>query len=384
MSATTVVTTATAPSSTTASTPTSTATSTAPSTVPASPAPAASAPTTERRPLDAFRAGPGVLAHDGHAQALWTAAGDATRGGRGVRPHLVHAAYRAFGGTDVRAATHVADAVELLHAAFVVHDDVIDGDDVRRGRPNVAGTFTARARSAGADEGAAHGYGRAAAILAGDLALVAATRAFATAPAPSRVVTALLDLLDETVALSAAGELADVRLALRVDRPTVGDALQVAELKTAAYSFALPLRAGALLAGAPADVVAALDRAGRLVGVAFQLHDDLLGVFGDEHVTGKSALGDLREGKVTALIAHARTTDSWPVVAAALGDPALTAERAHAARVALVRCGSRAFVEDLAAQHLEAAREVARDAGLPDDVLAALLALVVDDPRVAA
>ncbi|UJP39129.1 polyprenyl synthetase family protein [Cellulomonas palmilytica] len=335
-------------------------------------------------PLDVFRAGPGLLPRDPHAQALWAAAGDATRGGRGVRPHLVHAAYRAVGGTDHRAATHVADAVELLHAAFVVHDDVIDADDVRRGRPNVAGTFTSRAVAAGADEDAAHGYGRAAAILAGDLALVAATRAFATVPAPADVVAALLDLLDETVALSAAGELGDVRLALRVERPAVGDALQVAELKTAAYSFALPLRAGALLAGAPAEVVAALDRLGRLVGVAFQLHDDLLGVFGDERVTGKSALGDLREGKVTALVAHARTTDAWPVVAAALGDPALSAERAAAVRVALTACGSRAFVEDLAAQHLEAAREVARTAGLPDEVLAALLALVADDPRVAA
>lgn len=337
-----------------------------------------------RGPLAGFRAGPGLLPHDDEARALFAAAGDATRGGRGVRPHLVHAAYRACGGTDAVACGHLADAVELLHAAFVVHDDVIDADDVRRGRPNVAGTFAGRALAAGAQGDAVRGYGRAAAILAGDLALVAAARAFATVPAPEPVVAALGGLLEETVALSAVGELRDVRAALHVDHPTVADALAVAELKTAVYSFSLPLRAGALLAGAGPAVVAALDRVGRLAGVAFQLQDDLLGVFGDERVTGKSALGDLREGKVTALVAHARTTPAWPLVAPALGDPDLTPERARTARAALEACGSRAFVEDLAAQHLESAREVARAAGLTETVLDALLSLVADDPRCAA
>ncbi|GEA85380.1 polyprenyl synthetase family protein [Cellulomonas gelida] len=341
----------------------------------------AGAPVTglEPGPLETFRAGPGVLLHDDEARALWAAAGDATRGGRGVRPHLLRVAYASLGGTDETACAQLADAVELLHAAFVVHDDVIDHDDVRRGRPNVSGTFTARAVDAGASGSAARGYGRAAGILAGDLALVAATRSFATVPARPEVVADLLALLDRTVALSAAGELHDVRLALQVDEPRVADTLAVAELKTAVYSFSLPLSAGAILAGATTATVAALDRVGRLVGTAFQLHDDLLGVFGDEARTGKSALSDLREGKVTALVAHARTTPAWPQVAPAFGDPALTPRRAREVREHLERCGSRAFVTDLVDEHLTAAQSLARDAGLPEAVLRSLRTLVDDD-----
>lgn len=327
-------------------------------------------------PLEAFRRGPGLLPHDPEAQALWTAAADATRGGRGVRPHLLRVAYTALGGTDERACAQLADAVELLHAAFVVHDDVIDHDDVRRGRPNVSGTFTTRALDAGAPGSAARGYGRAAGILAGDLALVAATRAFASVAAPPHVVEALGTLLDRTVALSAAGELRDVRLALRVDEPTVADALTVAELKTAVYSFSLPLAAGALLAGAGSETVTALDDVGRLVGTAFQLLDDLRGVFGDETVTGKSTMSDMREGKMTALVAHARTTPAWPSIEDAFGDPALTPRRAREVRDQLERCGSRAYVTGLVGDHLAAAQALARDAQLPPTVLSSLRALV--------
>ena len=341
----------------------------------------APASSTVRSPLERFRDGPGVLARDEEAQALWTAAADATRGGRGVRPHLLRVAYTSLGGTDEVACAHLAEAVELLHAAFVVHDDVIDHDDVRRGRPNVSGTFTARAGDAGASRAAARGYGRAAGILAGDLALVAATRSFATVPAEPAVVDALLELLDRTVALSAAGELRDVRLALDVDEPSVADALVVAELKTAAYSFSLPLSAGALLAGAAPHVVTTLDRVGRLVGTAFQLQDDLLGVFGDEATTGKSVLSDLREGKMTALVAHARSTSAWPLIASSIGDRALTAERAREVREHLERCGSRAYVAGLVGDHLASAQALALDAGLPQTVLHGLRTLVADPWR---
>ena len=324
-------------------------------------------------PLARFRErahGPGHP--DDEAQALWAAAGEATTGGRGTRPHLVRVAHASFGGTDETACAHLADAVELLHAAFVVHDDVIDQDELRRGRPNPVGTFTRRAAAVGATPGAAAGYGRAAGLLAGDLALVAAVRAFATVPAAPHVVARLGELLDDAVAQSAVGELRDVRLALRVDRPTLADALAVAELKTARYSFCLPLCAGALLAGASERELAALDRVGRLVGVAFQLRDDLLGVFGDEAATGKSTLSDLREGKETALVALARATDAWPRLAPLLGDPDLTPEGARTARDLLTRCGARAAVAALAAERLAAAHEAARGAGLPTALLSAL------------
>ena len=121
----------------------------------------------------------------GPAQArLWETLVRASEGGKRFRPALVLAAHRAFGGTQDSAAARVGAAVELLHTAFVVHDDVIDGDEVRRGRLNVNGTYAAEAYGCGATAEEAGELGRAAGILAGDLALAAAI-GFAAAPSPA-------------------------------------------------------------------------------------------------------------------------------------------------------------------------------------------------------
>src|SRR3712207_1147653 len=127
---------------------------------------------------------------------LWAALCRATEGGKRFRPALVTAAHEALGGRQTEAAATIGAAVELLHTAFVVHDDVIDGDDVRRGRLNVSGTFHADALAAGATPADAGGFGRTAGILAGDLALAASIRAVATCGAPTDVVHELLDLFD--------------------------------------------------------------------------------------------------------------------------------------------------------------------------------------------
>jgi geranylgeranyl diphosphate synthase type II len=118
--------------------------------------------------------------------------------------------------------------------------------------------------------------------------------------------------------------------------------------------------------------VADLADVGRLAGVGYQLVDDLRGVFSDEAVTGKSALGDLREGKVTPLIAHARQTPFWPQIAAYVGDAELDESRAAAARALLDRSGSRAFVEELAERHLRAAVRSAEELGLHPSLTAEL------------
>jgi len=323
----------------------------------------------DRRAFAEFLA-TGVAAASGpESRALWEAMADAADGGKRLRPALLLATYEALGGTRPDVAQQVADAVELLHTAFVMHDDVIDHDLQRHGRLNVFGAFEARGRTAGASASRTHRYGQAAGILAGDLALVGATRLVATADTDRETVTRLLDLLDETVRVTAAGELGDVRLGLGVDQPDLADVLTVAEHKTAVYSFSLPMQAGALLAHAPDALLPRLDRLGRLLGVAFQLQDDLLGTFGDEAVTGKSTLSDLREGTVTALVVHARTTLAWPAIAPHLGDPDLTPATADDVRDALVRCGSRRHVEDLVDRHLEEARQVAREVGPVADVV---------------
>lgn len=311
---------------------------------------------------------------------LWGALSLASDGGKRFRPGLVVAAHDALGGSSAASVARVGAALELLHTAFVVHDDVIDGDDVRRGRPNVSGTFATAARDQGADQATARHYGDAAGILAGDLALVSAVRLVARSQAPAHLVDELLDLLEDTVHATAAGELADVRLGLQLGGSpvTLDEALRVAEQKTAVYSFQLPLQAGAILAGATADVTAALARLGRLVGIGFQLLDDLLGVFGDEARTGKSALTDLREGKHTALLAHARATSAWSDLRGLVGDPDLDHHDAGRARDLLEGCGARAAVQELADRHLDEALAAAMREPIPAALARVLTDLVAD------
>jgi geranylgeranyl diphosphate synthase type II len=297
-----------------------------------------------------------------HAR-LWEALTAATEGGKRFRPALVVAAHDALGGTRSEAVAEVGAAVELLHTAFVIHDDVIDGDDVRRGRLNVSGTFHADALASGASRQDADGFGRTAGILAGDLALAAAIRAVATCGAPTMVVHRLLDLFDLALHTTASGELADVRLALSVGTATLLESLAMEEQKTGAYSFALPLQAGAVLAGADEEVVARLGVAGRMLGVAFQLVDDLHGVFGDPACTGKSATGDLRTRKQTPLLTVARTTPEWPRIRPYVGRDLTDAELAEACRL-LTASGSRRFVEELVEAHLDTARGVLDELGI--------------------
>ncbi len=323
-----------------------------------------------RRALDEQLAPPPDTVPGSDESALQAALTCATVGGKKFRPHLVENVHRLLGGRRPDAVPPVAAALELLHTAFVVHDDVIDGDDTRRGRPSAPGTFRAHAQRAGASPEAADAYALAGAVLTGDLALAGAVRAVATAPAPPVTVGRLLDLLDCALRISAAGELADVRFSMGLAEPSLADVLTMEEHKTAVYSFELPLQYGAVLADADDAVVTGLGRVGRQLGLAYQLLDDVQGVFGDPARTGKSELGDLREGKRTPLVVHARTTPAWPVVRRHLGDPDLTPAAAAEVRRALEAGGSRAFVEDLAAGYVDAATAQTAELGLPAELVA--------------
>ncbi|MGO1317257.1 MAG: polyprenyl synthetase family protein [Cellulomonadaceae bacterium] len=324
-----------------------------------------------------------AAACDEDFRMLWQAMDRLSRGGKFLRSRLVALAYRELGGTDADVGRHVGEAVELLHEGLLMHDDVIDHDDTRRGVHNVSGTLGRRAARAGVAPAKAEQYAAAAGILAGDLALVGATRWLALTPVERPVVARLLDMFEHTVILTASGELADVRFSLGVDLHTLGEILTMEERKTAVYSFVLPLQAGAVCAGAPERVVDGLGGVGALLGVAFQLWDDLDGVFGTERQLGKSTLTDLREGKSTALIAHARTTRHWATVAEHFGDEALTEAQARSVAALLEECGSRRFIAELAEDYTRAARCLVTELELPTALSAELLDLTSTRRRAA-
>ncbi len=306
--------------------------------------------------LDAFFASRAARMAARGADDLWTALRRASDGGKRLRPRLVQAGAAACGGADADHSATIGAAVELLHTAFVIHDDVIDGDQTRRGLPNISGSFAHDGARVGAAPDVARRYGEAAALLAGDLALAGTVQLVAGCGAPTERVARLLALLDDALLDSAAGELADVRATLDDSLP-VAEVLRTEELKTAAYSFSLPLQAGAVLAGASEEVVTEVGEIGRLLGIAYQLRDDLGGMFGDETSTGKNPLSDLREGKRTALLAHAAATDAWDQVRPHVGDPDVDTAALARVRRLLIECGARTSVEQLADQHERAARE---------------------------
>ncbi|WP_136193248.1 polyprenyl synthetase family protein [Actinomyces procaprae] len=214
-------------------------------------------------------------------------------------------------------ATRLGSALELYQASALVHDDVIDAAATRRGAPSAHCRFAARHREAGW-RGSADGYGVNAAILLGDLLMSAATSEMGAAasncdPVGARAARDAFDAMTAEVAL---GQFLDVHhevlpLPEPRDHPVqAGAAMRAAALgvvrhKSARYSVMYPLLVGALLGGVDPHgaLFKALEVFGEEIGIAFQLRDDALGVFGDPAVTGKPAGDDLREGKRTVLLA---------------------------------------------------------------------------------
>jgi geranylgeranyl diphosphate synthase type II len=284
----------------------------------------------------------------GDYERLWGALQANTVGGKRFRPRMVFTTYEALGGENLEAAACVGAAFELLHTALIMHDDVIDRDFVRRGAPNLAGTYRDRAAASGATVAAAEHRGISAAVIAGDLALFNAYRLIDGCGVGDAVRARLIEVMDDALFASAAGEMIDVDFSFLPDVPPVDDILMMERLKTAVYSFECPLQAGAILAGAGEDTVRALGDFGREMGIAYQIVDDLLGVFGTEEETGKTIIGDLREGKRTVLIAYAISAEGWDEVAGLFGNRDLTEPDAARLRAHLVDCGARSFAEGLA------------------------------------
>lgn len=234
-------------------------------------------------------------------------------GGKRLRPQFCHAGWLVAGGDpDDGAIFAAAAAFEWLQGSALAHDDLMDESDTRRGKPSIHRAFESRH---GAESGAgnAEQFGRSAAVLLGDLMLSWSDELFATAgqtvsPANFSAARHFFDLCKTEVV---AGQFLDVVGQTRTSF-SVDDAMRVVRFKSAKYTIERPLHVGAALAGADAPLLAKLTAFGLPLGEAFQLRDDMLGVFGDPEVTGKPAGDDLREGKRTVLIARAaeRTDDA--------------------------------------------------------------------------
>lgn len=296
-------------------------------------------------------------------------------GGKRLRPTFAWWAWRGAGGDPggghAEGVLQAVASLELIQACALIHDDVIDSSDSRRGSATVHIAFAGRHTQQGW-LGSPDAFGFAAAVLIGDLALAWAEDMFADAPLPLETLAAARPAWRAMRTEVLAGQYLDVYTQATGDA-SVEAALRVDRLKTAAYTVQRPLHLGAALAGAEPDVIEPLLAFGSDLGVAFQLRDDLLGVFGDPSVTGKPAGDDLREGKRTLLLAlgmrrareRGRESDG-KLIAAAVGDPELTDDAVDAVRQALVDVGAVAEVEHRIEELTDSGLASLRRAGLAE------------------
>ncbi|MDQ2811105.1 MAG: polyprenyl synthetase family protein [Actinomycetota bacterium] len=278
-------------------------------------------------------------------------------GGKALRPRFCYWGYAIGARRSGPMLLRACAALELLHAFALIHDDLMDGSATRRGVPVLHRQLAAEHRQQ-RWAGDPDAYGHAVALLTGDLAFALASRLTAMLPARARAVWA--DIVQELTI----GQFLDLAGTARQDH-SAEIARTTALLKSGRYTVTGPLRLGAVLAGQD-DLPASLVRYGDLVGEAFQLRDDLLGVFGDPARTGKPVGEDLRAGKPTLLLAWAGAMlppGQQPLLARA-GSPALTDEDVVDLTGALDACGVRERVERRIGSNVTTARALLRDTPL--------------------
>jgi geranylgeranyl diphosphate synthase type I len=282
-------------------------------------------------------------------------------GGKRLRPAFCYWGYRAAGAEHGNEIVAAAASLELLHAFALIHDDVMDSADTRRGRRSVNAS-----------------HGTSFAILAGDLALVLADDAFMSSGFSDARVARAFGAYSRMRREVIAGQLLDI--AAERQMPTIADARRIALLKSGRYTVSEPLIIGAVLAGGSIDLREQLGVIGDRAGEAFQLRDDLLGTFGSARRTGKATDSDITQGKRHYLFAHAvsvlsgqerdRFVSMW-------GRDDLDADDIEWLRHTLVATGSRAATEDLIeGLHRDAHR--ALDAAPLDDVARGEIGALID------
>ncbi len=274
--------------------------------------------------------------------------------GKRLRPVFAWWGWRGAGGSPVdpqaRAVLRSVSSLELIHACALVHDDLMDDSTTRRGVPTMHVDFATRHHVAGWS-GTPERFGAATAILLGDIALAWADDMLRGSELGTDQLRRAHSVWQAMRTEVLAGQYLDVLTQASGDEAPE-TALRIDRYKTAAYTVERPLHLGAAIAGAGPALVNAYRRFGADLGIAFQLRDDLLGMFGDPRVTGKPAGDDLREGKRTLLLAYGlraadekRQAGAADLLRGAIGNPQLDENTVTEIRELLIELGAVAEVE---------------------------------------
>lgn len=296
--------------------------------------------------------------------------------GKRLRPLFAYAGFAAAGGNLEKSATRAMAALELLQACALIHDDLMDGSDTRRGKPSIHRHFESIHVQDQLD-GFAPQYGLSAAVLLGDLALVWSDQMLNSAGLTVEQYARVMPFYNEMRVELMAGQFLDIHEQTQKDT-SVDRSMKIARYKSGKYTIERPLHLGAAMTSPSRDVTDALSAYGLPLGEAFQLRDDLLGVFGDPSVTGKPAGDDLREGKRTVLIAmtNDRQSESQREIARKyFGKPDIDAEGVAILQEIIESTGARAELEATIDRLTEESLSAAQSHVFTDDGKALLVEL---------
>jgi geranylgeranyl diphosphate synthase type I len=302
-------------------------------------------------------------------------------GGKRLRPAFAYWGWRAAGGSIAKTDEiyTAAAAIELVHASALVHDDVMDDSDTRRGRPAAHRQF-ARIRPAYAAARQTTQFGQMAAILLGDMLLAWSDELLGRSALKPKALARGRVYFDKLRTEVVAGQYLDV-LAQTSDKSSAADAMRVIRYKSAKYTVERPLQFGAALAKAEKPLIRALSSYGIPLGEAFQLRDDVLGVFGEAKRTGKPSGDDIREGKRTLLMARAfnkATKQQRKVLEAHFGQPRVDAKGIAAVQEILRDTGALEAVETVISELTTASLSALAHAPMEDEEARAALRVLSD------
>jgi geranylgeranyl diphosphate synthase type I len=296
--------------------------------------------------------------------------------GKRLRPLFAYAGFAAAGGGLEKSVTRAMAALELLQACALIHDDLMDGSDTRRGKPSIHRHFESVHVQEQLD-GFAPQYGLSAAVLLGDLALVWSDQMLNTAGLTTEQYARVMPFYNEMRVELMAGQFLDIHEQTQKDT-SVDRSMKIARYKSGKYTIERPLHLGAAMTSGSKEITHALSAYGLPLGEAFQLRDDLLGVFGDPSVTGKPAGDDLREGKRTVLIAmtNERQSDAQREMARKFfGKPDIDAAGVGILQEIIESTGARAELEATIDRLTEESLTAAQSQVFTDDGKALLVEL---------
>jgi|SRR3989339_1198963 len=270
-------------------------------------------------------------------------------GGKRIRPAFLYYSYLATGGQDSDEILKISMAIELLHSFLLIHDDIIDQDTSRHGVATIHERYKKVAKKYSLAKDKTH-FGNSMAIVAGDMALSMAYEIISNTNFSNKIIIKVLDKFQKIIFLTGSGEMLDIAMSYQSET-TEKQILEMHERKTARYTFEGPIHLGCLLAGADKPYFNLFSKYALPLGKAFQIKDDILGIFGTEKETGKTIGSDLAESKKTLLVLKAlekRNKEQKKFIKQCLGKKSISKKEIEKFRKIIRETGSLEYSEKLA------------------------------------